>query len=156
MNREVFVDGLFLRSVVPMMVSGHDQELFDPFGIGAEITMRPGGVKGDKDQIPQDDGLRKSEHEGSKNKSAHKRVVHKVGARARNPIQRLRRMMNGMKAPQKRHFVQSQMNEIFSDVRNHDGQEKLKDPRHARDKVMKRRDAQIFGGLGGGQQNEKR
>ncbi len=41
--------------------------------------MSPGGVKGDKDQIRQDDRLRKAKHERNKDKSAHKCVVHKVG-----------------------------------------------------------------------------
>ena len=65
-------------------------------------------------------------------------------------------MVNGVKSPQERHFVQSQMNKIFGNIRDHDGQEKLQKPRHSSDEMLKSRDAQIFGGLGGGQQNEKR
>src|SRR5579859_463842 len=124
--------------MVPMMESGHDQKLFEPFGIGTEIAVSPGGVKGDEDQVPQDDRLRKSKHHGNKDKSADKCVVHKVGARAGDPIERLRRMVNGVKTPEKRHFVQSQMNEIFGKVRNDNGQEKLQKPRHAGDQRLKR------------------
>ena len=62
MNRKILVDGLFLRSVVPMMISGHNQELFEPFGIGAEVAMGPSSVEGDKNQIGQDDRLRKPQH----------------------------------------------------------------------------------------------
>src|SRR5216684_4129443 len=80
MNSKVLVDGLFLRSMVPMMISGHNQKLFEPFSIGTEIAVSPGSVKGDKNQICQDDRLRKSKHERSKDKSAHKCVVYKVGA----------------------------------------------------------------------------
>ena len=50
------------------------------WGIRAEIAMRPGSVKGNKNQIRQDDRLRKSQHERSQDKSAHQCVVHKVGA----------------------------------------------------------------------------
>src|SRR5580693_6022396 len=60
MNGEVLIDALFLRSMVPMMVSGHDQKLFDPFCIGTKIAMSPGSMKGHKDQVCQDNGLRKS------------------------------------------------------------------------------------------------
>ena len=63
-----------------MMVSGHDEKLFEPFRIGAEITMCPGSVQGDKNQIREDDRLRESEHEREQDKSADKRVVDKVGA----------------------------------------------------------------------------
>src|SRR5262249_58128490 len=80
MNSEVLVDAFFLRGMVPMMISRHNQELFEPFRIGAEIAMSPRRVKGDKHQIPQDDRLRKSEHERGQDKSAHEGVVHKVGA----------------------------------------------------------------------------
>src|SRR5579859_3154463 len=80
MNGKVFIDALFLRSMVPVMISGHDQKLFQPFGIRAEIAMGPGSVQGNKNQIRQDDRLRKSKHHGNKDKSAHQRVVHKVGA----------------------------------------------------------------------------
>ena len=80
MNSEVLVDALFLRSVVPMMVSGHNQELVDPFDIGTEIAVSPSSVKGNKNQICQDDGLRKSKHERGEDKSAHKCVIDKVGA----------------------------------------------------------------------------
>src|SRR5438876_5381665 len=80
MNGKVLVDRLFLRRMVPMVISGHDQKLFDPFGVGTEIAMSPGGVKGHKNQIRQDDRLRKSKHQRSKDKSAHECVVHKVGA----------------------------------------------------------------------------
>jgi len=64
---------------VPMVISGHNQKLFEPFGIGTEIAMSPGSVKGNKNQIRQDDRLRKSKHERGKDKSAHKCVVYKVG-----------------------------------------------------------------------------
>ena len=47
-DREVLIDTLFLRSMVPVMVSGHDQELFEPFRIRTEIAVSPGSVKGDK------------------------------------------------------------------------------------------------------------
>src|SRR6202035_255760 len=80
MNGKVLIDALFLRSMVPMMVSGHNQVLFNPFRTGAEIAMCPGSVKGNKNQIRKDDRLRKSKHEGNKDKSAHKRIVHKMGA----------------------------------------------------------------------------
>ena len=80
MNGEVLIDTLFLRSMVPMVIPGHHQILFEPFGIGAEIAVGPGRVKGDKNQIRQDDRLRKSEHERNKDKSAHQSVVYKVGA----------------------------------------------------------------------------
>src|SRR5258708_1033810 len=65
-------------------------------------------------------------------------------------------MVNGMKTPEKRHFVQSQMNEIFSNVGNHNSQKKLQKPRHSSDQVSKDRNAQIFSGLDSGQQNQKR
>src|SRR5882757_10720030 len=78
MNSKVLVDALFLRSMVPMMISGHDQKLFEPFGIGTEITMSPSRVNGDKNQIRHDDRLRKPKHERSKDKSAHQGVVYKV------------------------------------------------------------------------------
>jgi hypothetical protein len=39
----------------------------------------------------------------------------------------------------------------FSQVGNHNRQEKLQKPRHASDKVLKSRNAQIFNGLGSGQ-----
>ena len=71
MNREVPVDGLLLGGMVPMMISGHDQKLFEPFGVRAEIAMSPSSVKGDKNQIRQDDRLRKSKHERNKDKSTH-------------------------------------------------------------------------------------
>src|SRR5271155_573683 len=48
------------------------------------------------------------------------------------------------------------MNEIFSNVGDHDGQEKLQQPGHSSDKVLKNRNTQIFGGLGSRQQNQKR
>src|SRR4029077_11485174 len=99
MDSKVLVDSLFLRSMVPVMISGHDQELFQPFRIGTEIAVSPGSVKGHKNQIRQYDRLRKSQHEGNKDKSAHQGVVHKVGARARDPVKRLRRVVNGMKTP---------------------------------------------------------
>src|SRR5260221_9618031 len=63
MNSKVLVDALFLRSMVPMMISGHNQKLFEPFRVGTEIAMNPSGVKSDKDQIHQDDRLRKSKRE---------------------------------------------------------------------------------------------
>src|SRR4029077_3194444 len=80
MNSKVPVDALFLRRVVPMMISGHNQKLFEPFRVGTEIAVSPGGVKSNKNQIRQDDRLRKSKHERSKDKTAHKCVVYKVGA----------------------------------------------------------------------------
>ena len=80
MNRKVLVDAFFLRSMVPMMVPGHDQEPFEPFRVGTEIAMNPSGVKSDKDQIRKGDRFRKSKHEGNKDKSADQRVVHEVGA----------------------------------------------------------------------------
>jgi len=134
-----------------MMISGHHQKLFEPFRIGTEIAMRPGSVKGDKNQIPQDDRLRKPKHERNKDKSAHQSFVHKVGASARDPVQRLRRMVYGMKSPEERHFMQSQVNEIFGYVRDHHGQEKLQQPRHASDKSLNNRNTQIFRGLRSGQ-----
>jgi len=82
-----------------MVISGHDQISFEPLRVGAEVAMSPGGVKGDENQIRQNDRLRKSEHDGNEDKSAHQCVVYKIGARARDPIQCLRLMMNGMKTP---------------------------------------------------------
>src|SRR5262249_11342976 len=99
MDGKVFVDTLFLGGVVPMTISGHNQKFFDPFSIGTEIAMRPGGVKSDENQIGQDDRLGKTEHERSEDKSANQGNVHEMGARAGDPIQRLGRMMNGMKTP---------------------------------------------------------
>ena len=60
-------------------------------------------------------------------------------------------MMNGVKAPQEWHFVQSQMNEIFTNIRNHDRQEELHKPRQARDEMLQGRNAQVFRRQGGGQ-----
>ena len=151
MDGEVLVDSFLLRGVMPMMKSGHDQNFFEPFRIGREIAVSPSGVKGDKHQIPQDDRLRKSKHERSEDKSADKRVVDKVRAGTRDPIQRFRRMVNSVEAPQKRYFVQSQVNKIFRNVRNHDSQEKLQEPGQASDEVLKNRNPQVFRGQGGGQ-----
>ena len=78
MNGKVLIDPLFLRSMVPMMISGHNQILFEPFRTRTEIAMRPRSVKGYKNQIRQNDRLRKSKHERNEDKSAHKRVVDKV------------------------------------------------------------------------------
>ena len=80
MDGKILVDALFLRSMVPMMISGHHQELFDPFDVGTEIAMSPGSVQGHKNQIHQDNRLRKSEHERREDKSADQRVVDKVRA----------------------------------------------------------------------------
>src|SRR5216683_1017986 len=80
MNSKVLVDAFFLRSMVPMVISGHNQKPFEPFSIGTEIAMSPGSVEGNKNQIRQDDRLRKSKHERSEDKSADKCVVDKVGA----------------------------------------------------------------------------
>src|SRR5580700_385401 len=99
MNGEVLIDTLLLRSMVPMVVSGHNQKLFNPLCVGTEIAMSPGSVKGHKNQIRQDDRLRKSKHERNKDKSAHESVVYEVGARAGDPIQRLRRMVDCVKTP---------------------------------------------------------
>src|SRR5260370_36021500 len=99
MHLKGYVNSLILRSMVPMMISGHIQELYEPISIGAENAMSPCSVNGNKNQIRKDDRLRKSKHERSKDKAAHQRVVYKVGARARDPIKRLRRMVNGMKTP---------------------------------------------------------
>jgi len=60
-------------------------------------------------------------------------------------------MVNGMKTPKKRDFMQSQMDKIFSNVRNHNGQEKLQKPGHSSDEFLQNWNAQIFGSLGGGQ-----
>ena len=57
MDCEILVDGFFLRRMVPMMESGHNQKLFEPFGVGTEIAMSPGSVKSDENQIGQDDRL---------------------------------------------------------------------------------------------------
>src|SRR5215467_1735096 len=125
MNGKVLVDPFLLRSMVPVMIPGHDQKLFEPFRIGTKIAMSPRRVKRNENQIRQNNRLRKSEHERNEDKSAHQRVVYKVGAGAGDPIERLRRVVNGMKTPKKRHFVQSQMNEILRHVCHHNGQEKL-------------------------------
>ena len=80
MNSKVLIDAFFLRSMVPMMISGHDQILFEPFSVGTEIAMSPGRVKRNKNQICEDDRLRKSEHERDEDKSADECVVDEVGA----------------------------------------------------------------------------
>src|SRR6476660_3158483 len=80
MNSKVLIDAHFLRSMVPMMISGHNQILFKPFSVGTEIAMSPDSVNGNKNQIRHDDRLRKSKHERNKDKSAHECVVYKVGA----------------------------------------------------------------------------
>ena len=63
-----------------MMISGHHQKLFEPFRVGTEIAMRPGSVKGYKNQICQDDRLRKPKHKRNQNKSPDKCVIDKVRA----------------------------------------------------------------------------
>ena len=80
MDSKVLVDALFLRSVMPMMISGHNQELLQPFCVGTEVAMCPGRVKSDKDQIGEDDALRKAQHQGSENETSDKCVIHEVGA----------------------------------------------------------------------------
>jgi hypothetical protein len=65
-------------------------------------------------------------------------------------------MMDGMKAPQNWDFVQSQMDKILSNVCNYNSQNKLQKPRHSSDSVVKDRNAQVFEGLGSGQQNQER
>jgi hypothetical protein len=60
-----------------MMVSGHNQIFFKPFGIRTTIAMRPGSVQGNENQIRQDDRLRKSKHQRRQDKSAHQSVVDK-------------------------------------------------------------------------------
>src|SRR5215510_4139786 len=65
-------------------------------------------------------------------------------------------MVNGMKTLQKRHFVQSQMNEVLSNVRDDHGQKELQQPRQAGNQLLKNRNTQVFSGQGGRQQNEKR
>ena len=80
MDGEVLVDAFFLRSMVPMMISRHYQELLNPFRISTEIAVRPCRVKGDKNQVGQDDRLRKSKHERGKDKPANQCVIHEVRA----------------------------------------------------------------------------
>src|SRR5215470_4989275 len=80
MNGKVLVDPFLLRSMVPVMVPGHHQKLFEPFRIGTKIAVSPGGVKRNENQIRQNDRLRKSKHERDEDESAHQRVVYKVGA----------------------------------------------------------------------------
>ena len=108
-----------------VMISRHNHVLFEPFDAWSEIAVRPSGVKGNENQVRHDDRLRKSKHQRSDDECAHQCVVDKVGARSRDPIQRFRRMVNGMKTPQERYLVKSQMNKIFSNVGNHHRQEKL-------------------------------
>ena len=79
MDGEILVDAFFLRSMVPVVVSGHDQKFFEPFRIRTKIAMRPSRVKRNEDQVREDDRLRKSKHEWDENKTAHERVVHEVG-----------------------------------------------------------------------------
>ena len=50
-------------------------------------------------------------------------------------------MVHGMKPPQEWHFMQSQMNEVFGDIRHHDSQKKLQKPRHSSDRVLQNRNA---------------
>ncbi len=77
---KVLIDTFVLRSMVPMMISGHNQIPFEPFRIRTEIAVNPGRVKGDENQVDENDWLRKSKHKRSENKSAHQCVVDEVGA----------------------------------------------------------------------------
>src|SRR5438270_4980546 len=43
---KVLINALFLRGMVPMMISGHDEEFFQPFRTEAEIAVGPGSVEG--------------------------------------------------------------------------------------------------------------
>ena len=79
-DSKVLVDPLFLGRVVPMMISGHHEILLKPFNVRTEIAMRPGRVEGHKNQVRENDRLRKSEHERDENEAADKRVIDEVRA----------------------------------------------------------------------------
>ena len=77
-DRKVLVDPFFLGCVVPMMISRHHQIPLDPLRIRTKIAMSPRSVEGHKDQIGEDDRLRKSKHERDEDKSAYQCVIDKV------------------------------------------------------------------------------
>jgi hypothetical protein len=45
----------------------------------------------------------------------------------------------------------TRLNEILSNIGNHDGQKELQKPGYSSDKVLKSRNSQVFGGLRSGQ-----
>ena len=77
-DSKILVDPLFLGRVVPMMISGHHEILFEPFNVRAEIAVRPGRVEGHKNQVRENDRLRKSEHERDEDEAADQGVIDKV------------------------------------------------------------------------------
>jgi len=48
------------------------------------------------------------------------------------------------------------VNKVFGDVRDQNGQKELQKPRQSRDESLKAWNAQVFGKLDRGQQNQKR
>ena len=50
-DREIFVEAFFLRSMVPVVISRRHETSFQPFRARSEIAVRPGGLKRHKNQI---------------------------------------------------------------------------------------------------------
>ena len=99
MNSEVFIKALFLRSMVPVVVSRRYQTSCEPSRARCEIAVRPRSLKCHKNQITQNDGLRKGNHERRNNTCAHDYVFKEVTTRPREPVKRRGGMVNGMKTP---------------------------------------------------------
>src|SRR5262249_6443637 len=59
---EILVKAFLLRSMVPMVVSRRYQTPSEPFRAGSEIAVRPSSLQRHKNQIRQNDGLRKANH----------------------------------------------------------------------------------------------
>ena len=99
MNSEVFIEALFLGSVVPVVVSGRYQTSREPSRARCEIAVSPRSLKCHKNQIRQNDGLRKGNHQRGNDTCAHDDVFEEVTARTREPVKRRGGMVNGMKTP---------------------------------------------------------
>src|ERR1043166_3544593 len=134
MHREILVHRFPLRAVMPMMKRGRRQYRTQPPELPPDVCVNERRLNHHPRHIREHRALGESQNvdRDITDRARHHRI-HQMQPRSGEPIHHLHRMMNRVKAPQKRDHVKRAMHPILRQIRKHKDQEKLRDERQRRD-----------------------
>ena len=136
-HREILVDGLRRRAVVPVMESRHHEHPLQPAAPKPDVRVDEHRVKRHKYEIGVHGRRREAQqHYWNQSEPSGDDDVDQVEARSGNPVERDARVMDRVKPPERGHRVKEPMRRVLAEVGDDHHLDKLQRQRLRLDGLM--------------------
>ena len=130
----VFVHRLLVGRMMPMVELRGHHDVAQPPQVHPDIGMDDHRLHADEQHVGENRILRESQKKnGNQHQGPGRQRLQEMQARSRQPVHRIRRMMDGMHPPQRRHLMHRPMRHIFHQISRQNHQHEPHHPRQRQD-----------------------